>query len=235
MAKKKKQKQIYKLNTEFWGVLAFIFGFVSIFSLIIFLVYLPGNAGLKDASEQVVNWWSANRFWVFSPFALFAFCMYKGFQEPVIDNKEQKESVVISNNVVKIKIRKEIYNHIKTYLKNKDYYHAVSESYKVVRTKLEAVSGCEKATDLYDWANWNPKGNQIPKITDENCEKIFGCKARNRQEDDFFIAAGYLHLVIQFLRNEKSHMQAHEIDSNLAIHYLSLASLAYDLISRNDV
>lgn len=30
-------------------------------------------------------------------------------------------------------------------------------------------------------------------------------------------------------------MLAHDLDKNLALHYLSLASLSYDLISRNNV
>ena len=41
-------------------------------------------------------------------------------------------------------------------------------------------------------------------------------------------------MAIQFFRNEKAHTPAYEIDKNLAIHYIVLASLAYDLISRND-
>jgi hypothetical protein len=40
-------------------------------------------------------------------------------------------------------------------------------------------------------------------------------------------------MAIQKLRNEKAHTPANKIDKNLAIHYIVLASLAYDLISRN--
>lgn len=39
-------------------------------------------------------------------------------------------------------------------------------------------------------------------------------------------------MAIQNLRNEKSHTPARELDKNLAIHYIVLASLAYDLINR---
>ena len=41
-------------------------------------------------------------------------------------------------------------------------------------------------------------------------------------------------MAIQNLRNEKAHTPAKEIDKNLAIHYIALASLAYDLIARNN-
>lgn len=39
-------------------------------------------------------------------------------------------------------------------------------------------------------------------------------------------------MAIQKLRNEKAHTPATRIDKNLAIHYIVLASLAYDLIDR---
>lgn len=52
-------------------------------------------------------------------------------------------------------------------------------------------------------------------------------------EGDFFRGVGYLHLGIQFLRNEKAHSLATFVEPNLAIHYISLASLAYDLITRS--
>ena len=39
-------------------------------------------------------------------------------------------------------------------------------------------------------------------------------------------------MAIQNLRNEKAHTPAKSIDKNLAIHYIVLASLAYDLIDR---
>jgi hypothetical protein len=42
-------------------------------------------------------------------------------------------------------------------------------------------------------------------------------------------------LAVQFLRNEKAHSLATDLDKNLAIHYLSLASLSYDLISRGNM
>ena len=40
-------------------------------------------------------------------------------------------------------------------------------------------------------------------------------------------------MAIQMFRNEKAHTLAKQLDRNLAIHYISLASLAYELISRN--
>ncbi|MFH0947371.1 MAG: TIGR02391 family protein, partial [Elusimicrobiota bacterium] len=51
-------------------------------------------------------------------------------------------------------------------------------------------------------------------------------------EKDFFEGVKFLHMSIQFLRNEKAHTPAQDLDKNLAIHYISLASLAYDLITR---
>jgi hypothetical protein len=39
-------------------------------------------------------------------------------------------------------------------------------------------------------------------------------------------------MAIQKLRNEKAHTPKREIDKNLAIHYIILSSLAYDLIDK---
>jgi len=39
-------------------------------------------------------------------------------------------------------------------------------------------------------------------------------------------------MAIQKLRNEKAHTPAMIVDKNLAIHYIVLASLAYDLIDK---
>ncbi|MDR2411138.1 MAG: hypothetical protein LBD88_00570 [Candidatus Peribacteria bacterium] len=44
-----------------------------------------------------------------------------------------------------------------------------------------------------------------------------------------------MNMSVQFFRNEKAHSLASNLDKNLAIHYLSLASLAYDLITRNNL
>ena len=43
----------------------------------------------------------------------------------------------------------------------------------------------------------------------------------------------FINMAIQRFRNEKVHTPAKPLDKNLAIHYISLASLAYELISRN--
>lgn len=42
-----------------------------------------------------------------------------------------------------------------------------------------------------------------------------------------------MHLGVQFLRNEKAHTLATDMEPNLAIHYVALASLAYDLVTRH--
>lgn len=51
-------------------------------------------------------------------------------------------------------------------------------------------------------------------------------------ERDFRRGVGYLHLGVQFLRNEKAHTLATDMEPNLAVHYVALASLAYDLVTR---
>jgi uncharacterized protein (TIGR02391 family) len=93
----------------------------------------------------------------------------------------------------------------------------VEESYKIVRAKLKSITGKEKAHEGFK---------------EDNYEIIFGHKPQNDADKDFFEGVKFLHMAIQNLRNEKAHTPAKELNKNLAIHYIVLASLAYDLINR---
>lgn len=124
----------------------------------------------------------------------------------------------VTNNKISIEIHEDIYNHIRPYLTTGDYFHAVEESYKLVRKKLRDITGSEKATQAFAAANY---------------EKLFGHKPADDTEKDFFEGVKFLNMAIQFLRNEKAHTPATALESNLAVHYVSLASLAYDLITQH--
>ncbi|MFJ5666365.1 TIGR02391 family protein [Micromonospora chalcea] len=123
----------------------------------------------------------------------------------------------VTNNKIQIEVHEDIYNHIGRYLATGDHFHAVEESYKLVREKLREITGKERATDAFAAAN---------------VEKLFGHQPANDAEKDFFEGVKFLNMAIQFLRNEKAHTPAAPLEPNLAIHYISLASLAYDLITR---
>lgn len=130
----------------------------------------------------------------------------------------------MTKNVVSIEIHEDIYAHIQPYLGSGDYFHAVEESYKVVREKLRELTGSERSTDIF---KENAQSNK-------HHEALFGKDGPSSPaEGDFFRGIGYLHLGVQFLRNEKAHSLATFVEPNLAIHYISLASLAYDLITRH--
>lgn len=131
--------------------------------------------------------------------------------------KENKSQATFKNGNINITLQKEIFDHVQKLLNNGHYFNAVEEAYKVVRKRLKDVTGKEKATDAFCTTNY---------------EKIFGHKPANDPENDFFEGVKFLHMSIQFLRNEKAHTPAGELDKNLAIHYISLASLAYDLITK---
>jgi uncharacterized protein (TIGR02391 family) len=144
-----------------------------------------------------------------------------------IESKSTSESqytfVDVTNDQISIKIRDEIYQHIGIYMETEDYFHAVEEAYKVVRHKLLGITTKEKATDIF---SMNAESKKYHKA-------IFGKTViADSPEEDFFRGVGYLNLAIQFLRNEKSHSLATTLDKNLALHYISLASLAYDLITK---
>lgn len=123
----------------------------------------------------------------------------------------------VVDDKIEIEIHEDIYSHIGPYLATGDYFHAVEEAYKLVRGKLRDITGKERASDAF---------------APSNIEKIFGHQPLNQAEADFFEGVKFLNMSIQFLRNEKAHTPATALEPNLAIHYIALASLAYDLISR---
>ncbi len=134
-----------------------------------------------------------------------------------VEEKENKSKATFKNGNISITLQKEIFDHVQELLNNGHYFNAVEEAYKIVRKKLKDITGEEKATDAFSNSNY---------------EKIFGHHPADDVEKDFFEGVKFLHMSIQFLRNEKAHTPARDLDKNLAIHYISLASLAYDLITR---
>lgn len=139
------------------------------------------------------------------------------FSGKKLDKKENKSQATFKGGNINIVLQKDIFDHVQKLLNNGHYFNAVEEAYKIVRKKLKDITGKEKATDAFSASNY---------------EKIFGHQSTNDAESDFFEGVKFLHMAIQFLRNEKAHTLANDMDKNLAIHYISLASLAYDLISR---
>ena len=123
----------------------------------------------------------------------------------------------VEDDEVTINIRPEIHEHIKRYLATQDYYHAVEESYKIVRQKLRELTGEEQAHKAF---------------SESNIEKIFGHTPQDDAEKDFMEGVKFLNQAIQKFRNEKAHTPAKPLNRNLAIHYIYLASLAYELISK---
>lgn len=133
------------------------------------------------------------------------------------EKKENKAQVTFKNGNINVKLQKEIFDHVQKLLEDGYYFNAVEEAYKIVRKKLKDITGKEKATDAF---------------SNSNFEKIFGHQPVDDIEKDFFEGVKFLHMAIQFLRNEKAHTPSNDIEKNLAIHYIALASLAYDLINR---
>ena len=131
--------------------------------------------------------------------------------------KHIKTEANFDDNTISIILKKEVFSHIEKLLKTWNYYNAVEEAYKIVREKLKSITWKEKA---HEW------------FKEDNYELIFWYKPRSDAEKDFFEWVKFLHLAIQNLRNEKAHTPAKDMDKNLAIHYIVLASLAYDLIDR---
>ena len=137
-------------------------------------------------------------------------------------HSENKKKTKIEANIIDGKIsiilNKKVFSHVQGLLSDGYYFNAVEESYKIVRQKLKKITGEEQTHKAF---------------AENNYVKIFGHEAQDEVEKDFFEGIKFLHMAIQKLRNEKAHTPAQKMDKNLAIHYIVLASLAYDLINRN--
>ena len=137
-------------------------------------------------------------------------------ESPNLSTRNYRNGNITQN--IRVQLNPEIHQHVKSYLKDGYYFTAVEEAYKLVRDKLEKLTGFEKATDAF---------------SEENYERIFGHKPKDSQEKDFFTGIKFLHMALQFFRNEKAHTPAQPLDENRAMQYLSLANLAYILISED--
>lgn len=122
----------------------------------------------------------------------------------------------INQNIISVRVNRNLYSHIKPYLDVGDYYHAVEESYKKVRETLKERFGHEKATEA---------------LTKNNCKVLLDCEyEQGTLKGDLYDAIKYLHMSVQFFRNVYSHQTAHDIDKNYTLQSISLASLALDLL-----
>ena len=136
-----------------------------------------------------------------------------------IEQIQHKQNINTTNKAI-IEIHPDIFNHIKDCIENEDYYHAVEEAYKVVIEKLRDITSEEQASKAFNSENYN---------------KIFKKKAENQAEQDYFEGIKFSCMAIQNFRNNIVHSLSKKIDKNIAMHYISLASLAYSLIITNSI
>lgn len=133
-----------------------------------------------------------------------------------------KKSYLLENTAISVNIHPDVYSHISPLLDKEEYFTAVQESYKFVREKLKLKVGKESATAIF--------GEQATRTDFQ--KSLFGMEPlKGTPEYDSYKGYAYLHLAIQFLRNEQAHSLAKDIDRNLALHFITLASLAYTLIT----
>lgn len=172
-------------------------------------------------SFLTISWWSLipNDYENFDIVKFKPIFHFKNFKPKwnKIEEKQIKTEASFGDNTISIVLQKEVFFHIKELLDWWHYFNAVEEAYKIVRAKLKSITWKEKA---HEW------------FKEDNYELIFWNKPIDDAEKDFFEWVKFLHMAIQNLRNEKAHTPAKHIDKNLAIHYIVLASLAYDLIDR---
>ena len=136
---------------------------------------------------------------------------------------EYQPKTLYSDSKADLILEAEVFNaEVKKLLNDGYYAKAVEEAYKVVRGKLEELTGSQAATEAF--------GKTDP-------EKIFGYSPKKEDKDNFYHGVKSLHITIQNFRNYMAHLSSKNIEENktmeknLAIHYIALASLAYKLIT----
>jgi len=179
-----------------------------------FLKHTRSILDLVDKLRNVASWsWSYqmrrdfinNQFEDFLTYLEFWVC------EDKIEEKNESWQIVLC-------LDEELYDYIKWLLAEKNYYHAVEESYKFVREKLRQLTWCEQ---------WHKA------FADDNYDKIFWYVPEKwTPEWNFIEWIKYLNYAIQSFRNENIHSLCKNIDENDAMHFISLSSLAYKLISK---
>ena len=172
--------------------------------------------GREDVHEELIA--ELNKWLYFHDLAL----VNKGKYVKLVKSNalpKKADDHVFSGKSVSIILRSEIFDPVRGLLNSGHYAHAVEESYKIVRKKLKEKTGEEQAHKAFG---------------KDNMEGIFGHLPEDDAESDFFKGVQFLHMAIQYLRNEKAHTPASKLDKNRALHYIALASLAYDLLSEND-
>lgn len=133
-----------------------------------------------------------------------------------------KKFYLLDNTAISINIHPDLYSHISQFLDKEEYFTAVQESYKFVREKLKLKVGKESATSIF--------GENATRT--EFWETLFGSlPQKGTPEYNSYKGYAYVQLTIQFLRNEQAHSLSKRLDRNLALHFITLASLAYTLIS----
>ena len=162
--------------------------------------------------------WHSRRMFIDSEFTNFL--DFLEFGENLPSEKIELKSNLEIENSLNIILEKDLFEHIKEFLKVENYYHSIEESYKFVREELRKITGEEVAHKAFG---------------EKNYTLIFGKSIGETQaEKDFFEGIKYLNFAVQYLRNEKVHLLANnkKIDKNLAFQYIILANLAYKLIKK---
>ncbi len=133
----------------------------------------------------------------------------------IAGERKIETNAYVDEDSINITINKDVFGHVKSLLDSGHYSNAVEESYKIVRNLLCTKTGEEQAHKAF---------------SKENILKIFTENPKNDAEEDFREGVKFIHMAVQKLRNERAHTPAQEVDKNLALHYIVLAGLAYDLI-----
>ncbi|WP_432634522.1 TIGR02391 family protein [Candidatus Avelusimicrobium sp.] len=133
-----------------------------------------------------------------------------------------KISFSTDNTAVSVDIHPDLYSHISSYIDAEDYFSAIQEAYKFVREKLKSITRKERATEVF-----GDNG-----LRDDFHKSLFGTEPlKGTPLYDSYRGYAHIYLAIQFLRNEQAHSLSKKIDRHLALHFITLASLAYTLIS----
>lgn len=127
--------------------------------------------------------------------------------------------------LAKILVVRDIFERVEPLLRSNHQQQAIEEAFKLVRERLRLLTGEEKASEAF-----SPSGQ-----SDKFYSELFGLDESSKDLDervrDHCVGVAHTHLAIQNFRNVLFHTPYAPGEARQTLHYLVLASLAFESIS----
>ncbi|MDP1720763.1 MAG: TIGR02391 family protein [Candidatus Nanopelagicaceae bacterium] len=127
--------------------------------------------------------------------------------------REPSDVRVVMDRVTLISLHPEIYAKCDALFEHGAFPEAVEKGFKIVRDRLRGLTGHETGSEAFGKGKLHVKGASAPNVA-----------------NDFNEAVKFLTMAIDQFRNEKAHTSNAKVEAQRAYEYLTLSSLAMNLL-----